>query len=227
MKEKIVIKNIFWDVDGVLADLNHAYFVFLKNHVKFKDMFVNYNYADLPEMLPMNTEKYGAMELTTHPTLGKELDYEFCHSDDFYFFRPLYPHTPEVLKRLDKLGYKQITMSAGFNMDKKKKLLARVMSDVPFVEIEAVEHDKAGMHAGSTKESRMLDVMKKHGMKPEETLLVDDRIYNIYSAIKAGVKPVRFRSEFTTDSPADLSDVPEVKDILEFEQWLLNNTTMN
>jgi phosphoglycolate phosphatase-like HAD superfamily hydrolase len=26
------IKNIFWDVDGVLADLNHAYYHFLTGH---------------------------------------------------------------------------------------------------------------------------------------------------------------------------------------------------
>ena len=36
-KVKPIIKNIFWDVDGVLANLNFAYFNFLKNHKNYKD----------------------------------------------------------------------------------------------------------------------------------------------------------------------------------------------
>lgn len=223
--KKLVIKNIFWDVDGVLANLNHAYYCFIKNHPQFKGDFKDLEYRDLPKALPINKEKYGAMELSTHPKLGKDLDSAFCHSDDYYFDRPLYPGTEKILKELDKLGYNQITMSAGFDMTKKKQLLARVLKGLEFIKIEAVEHDKAGMDAGSTKEARMLEVMKKYGMKPEETILVDDRIYNIYSAMKAGVHPVRFRSEFTTDSPADLKDVPEVDNIYELRDWLLNNTT--
>jgi len=225
-EKKLIIKNIFWDVDGVLANLNHAYYCFIKNHPKFKDEFKNIEYKDLPKALPINTEKYGAMELTTHPTLGKDLDYEFCHSDDYYFDRPLYPGTAKILKELDNLGYTQITMSAGFDMTKKKELLARVLKGLDFIKVEAVEHDKAGMHAGSSKEAKMLEVLNKFGLKPEETVLVDDRIYNIYSAIKAGVHPVRFRSEFTTDSPEDLKNVPEVENIYQFKDWLLNNTTM-
>ena len=35
-KVKPIIKNIFWDVDGVLANLNFAYFNFLKNHKNYK-----------------------------------------------------------------------------------------------------------------------------------------------------------------------------------------------
>ena len=50
--------------------------------------------------------------------------------------------------------------------------------------------------------------------------------YNIYSAIKAGIHPIRFRSEFTTDSPYDLKDVPEVDNIYQVKDWLLNNTVM-
>lgn len=221
---KPIVKNIFWDVDGVLADLNHAYYAFIKNHPKFKEHFKNFEYRDLPEALPVNTEKFGAMELKSHPTLGTELDYEFCHSEDYYFDRPLYPGTAKILKELNELGYNQITMSAGFNMEKKMKLLNRVLDGLDFIKIEAVEHDKAGMEAGSTKEARMLQVLEKMGAKPEETILVDDRIYNIYSAIKAGIRPVRFRSEFTTDSPADLKDVVEVENIYQFRDWLLNET---
>ncbi len=224
--KKLVIKNIFWDVDGVLADLNHAYYSFIKNHPMFKEKFKDFDYEDLPKALSIDKEKYGAMELKTHPTLGTDLDREFCASNDYYFDRPLYSGTVEVLKELNKLGYLQITMSAGFDIDKKMKLLHKLFNGLDFLKIEAVEHDKSGMEQGNTKEAKMLEVLKKLGAKPEETVLVDDRIYNIYSAIKAGIHPVRFRSEFTTDSPNDLKDIPEVKNIYEFRDWLLNNTTM-
>ncbi len=227
MTDKLVIKNIFWDVDGVLADLNHAYYRFIKSHPKFKEYFKEYEYEDLPKALPVD-EKFGAMELKTHPTLGTELDKEFCASEDYYFDRPLYPGTAEVLRELNDMGYLQMTMSAGFNMDKKKELLRRILGALTdFLKIEVVEHDKAGMEQGSSKEAKMLAVLEKLGAKPGETVLVDDRIYNIQSAINAGVHPVRFRSEFTTDSPEKLKDVPEVKDIRQFKEWLLNNTTMN
>lgn len=223
---KLVIKNIFWDVDGVLANLNHAYYCFIKNHSDFKEHFKNFEYKDLPEALPIDKVKFGAMELKTHPTLGVDLDKKFCASDDFYFDRPLYPGTEKVLKQLNCMGYLQMTMSAGFNMDKKKELLKRILGDLTdFLKIEVVEHDKAGMEQGSTKEAKMLAVLAKLGAKPEETVLVDDRIYNIYSAKKAGIHAVRFRSEFTTDSPDDLNDVPEVENIYQFRDWLLNNTT--
>ena len=106
-------------------------------------------------------------------------------------------------------------------------MLKRIFGDLTdFLKIEVVEHDKAGMEQGSTKEAKMLAVLEKLGAKPEETILVDDRIYNIYSAIKAGVHPIRFRSEFTTDSPEDLKDVPEVENIYQLKDWLLNNTVM-
>lgn len=224
---KLVIKNIFWDVDGVLANLNHAYYSFIKNHPQFKEYFKQFEYKDLPLALPIDKEKYGAMELKTHPTLGVELDKVFCASDDYYFDRPLYPGTAKILKELNDMGYLQITMSAGFETNKKRELLNRIFGDLTsFLKIEVVEHDRAGMHAGSTKEAKMLEVLSKLGAKPEETILVDDRIYNIYSAIKAGIHPIRFRSEFTTDSPYDLKDVPEVDNIYQVKDWLLNNTVM-
>ena len=61
-------------------------------------------------------------------------------------------------------------------------------------------------------------MIKKNNFKPNEIVLVDDRIYNIYSALKAGIHAIRFRSEFTLPNPPDLKDIPEVKDIREFLQ---------
>ena len=59
----------------------------------------------------------------------------------------------------------------------------------------------------------------KRGYKEKKSgKVVDDRIYNIYSALKAGIHAIRFRSEFTLPNPPDLKDIPEVKDIREFLQ---------
>ena len=47
------IKNIFWDVDGVLADLNHAYYHFLTGHPNYRDQFKGLKWEQLPEVLPI------------------------------------------------------------------------------------------------------------------------------------------------------------------------------
>ena len=210
------IKNILWDVDGVLANLNHAYYCFIKNHPQFKDHFKQYLYKDLDKALPIEREKYGSIELKTHPTLGEKLDKTFCESNDYYFDRPLYYGTKQVLRYLNDQRYNQFILSAGFNLEKKKQLLDILFSDLDFLKIEIVLHDKNGMHAGNTKETRILDILNKNALKKNETVLIDDRIYNIRSALRAGIYAIRFRSEFTTPLPDDLKDIPEVKNIWEF-----------
>jgi FMN phosphatase YigB (HAD superfamily) len=78
----------------------------------------------------------------------------------------------------------------------------------------------------SAKEDMLKECFEKYGLKAEETILVDDRIYNLYAAINAKVNPVRMRCEFTSDLPEELKWVPEVKNIVELRDWLLSNTTM-
>ena len=51
------ISTIFWDVDGVLADLNFAYFNFLKNHPNYRDDYRDLEWQDLEKvysLLPGN-----------------------------------------------------------------------------------------------------------------------------------------------------------------------------
>jgi len=221
--KKPVIKNIFWDVDGVLADLNFAYFNFLKNHPNYKDKYGNIEWKDLPKVLPI-VPKYGALELKTHPELGTQLDYDFCHSPEFFVNRPLYPNVVEVLRELDELGYRQFTMSATFNVEVKTKFLKDLLAEVTdFLAIECVQHGEF-MH-DTAKEDMLKYCFKKYGLKAEETILVDDRVYNLYAAINVGAHPIRMRCEFTTDSPPELNWIPEVKSVVELKEWLFNNTT--
>ncbi|MDD4520254.1 MAG: HAD hydrolase-like protein [Alphaproteobacteria bacterium] len=222
--EKPIVKNIFWDVDGVLANLNFAYFNFLTKHPKYAKMYKDLKWEDLSKALPI-VPKYGALELKTHPTLGVEMDYDFCHSPEFFSNRPLYPNVVETLKELNKKGYRQFTMSATFNVEAKKKLLNKLLAEVSdFLVIECVEHGKF-MH-DTAKEDMLKQSFEKYGLKAEETILVDDRIYNQYAAINVGAMPIRMRCEFTSDLPPELSFIPEVKDVVALKNWLYENTRM-
>jgi phosphoglycolate phosphatase-like HAD superfamily hydrolase len=213
------IKNIFWDVDGVLADLNHAYYHFLTGHPNYREQFKGLKWEQLPEVLPILPE-YGALELKTHPVLGTEMDRDFCADQTFFRDRPLYPKVIEVLKELNQLGYRQFTMSATFDLEAKTAYLRDILSPViDFLTIECVQHGEF-MH-DTAKIDRLRDCYQKYNLNPKETILVDDRIYNQYAAIESGAHPVRMRCEFTTDSPTEFSWIPEFANIQEVKDWLL------
>ncbi len=215
----MTINNIFWDVDGVLADLNFAYFNFLKNHPNYSSDYQELEWQDLEKVLPINA-KYGALELKTHPTKGEQMDRDFCASPEFFNNRPLYPDVVKTLKELDQLGYRQFTLSATFDVETKKKLLNSLLAEVTdFLTIECVQHGEF-MH-DTAKEDMLKACFKKYGLNAAETILVDDRIYNQYAAIHAGASPVRLRCEFTTDLPEALDWIPECKTVTEVKDWLI------
>lgn len=212
------IKNIFWDVDGVLADINYAYFNFLKNHPKYAPMYKDLKWEDLDKALPIHPT-YGALELKNHPTMGVQMDKDFCSAPEFFENRPLYPNVLETLRALNQQGYRQFTLSASFDPEVKRRFLTKLLAPVSdFLTIECVGHG-AFLH-DTTKEGKFLECFKKYGLNPEETLLVDDRIYNQYAAIHVGVLPLRMRCEFTSDLPADLSWINEVHNLPEVKDWL-------
>ena len=214
-----IIKNIFWDVDGVLADLNHAYYPFLTQHPKYANQYKDLKFDELDKVLPVDP-KYGALELKTHPTQGEAMDYDFCHSD-FFTKRLLYPGTIEALNRFHELGYRQFTLSATFNVEAKKKLLNQLLAPVAsFLTIECVQHGQF-MH-DTAKEDSLKACFEKYHLLADETILVDDRIYNQYAAIHVGAHPVRYRSPFTTDLPPDLKWIPEVHNMQELEELFTN-----
>ena len=220
----MIIKNIFWDVDGVLANLNYAYYNFLTKHPKYAPKYGNIKWEDLPKVLPI-VPKYGALELKTHPEDGVEMDYDFCHSPEFFTNRPLYPDVIETLKYFHDKGYRQFTMSATFDVETKKRFLTQLLGEVTdFLTIECVQHGKF-MH-DSAKEDMLKACFEKYGLEADETILVDDRIYNQYATINVGAHPIRYRCEFTTDLPEDLKWIPEVHSLEELKTWLEDNTTM-
>lgn len=217
---KASIRNIFWDVDGVLADLNYAYYHFLTEHPKYRDQYKGLKWEDLPTVLPILPE-YGALELKTHPEQGSEMDRDFCADQTFFRNRPLYPNVIEVLKDLDKLGYRQFTMSATFDVEAKRAYLEDILAPVAdFLTIECVQHGEF-MH-DTAKIDRLKWCYQKYELEPEETILVDDRIYNQYAALESGAHPIRLRCEFTTDLPPDLDWIPEFENVEAVKNWLLD-----
>ncbi len=231
---KPIIKNIFWDVDEVLANLDNAYYRFLTEHPNYKDQYKDLKWEDLPKALPIDP-KFGSLELTSHPTMGKEFNHDFCHnSGEIYFDRPLYPNVVETLKELHEKGYRQFTMSSGFNAEIKRKMIADTLGpELSFVTIEVVEHQKSTSDAShgkamvGEKEQRIIECLKKYNLVPEETVMVDDRIFNCDTALKVGMHAVRCRPGFTTDTPSDRKFDAEVNNVVEFKDWLLNNTTID
>ena len=230
---KSIIKNIMWDDDGVLANLDHAYYRFLTEFPKYKETYKDLKWEDLPKALPIDP-KFGSLELTSHPTMGKDFNEDFCHnSGEIYFDRPLYPEVINTLTELHKMGYFQMTMSSGFNAEVKRKMIADILGEqLSFIHIEVVEHQKSTQDANhgkamvGEKEQRIIECLKKYNMKPEETVLVDDRIFNCQTAIKTGMHAVRCRPGFTTDTPPDVKAGldAEVFSVEEFKNWLINNT---
>ncbi len=218
--DRTKIKNIFWDVDGVLADLNFAYFHFLTQHSNYRERYGSMQWEQLPEVLPIVPE-YGALELKTHPELGTEMDRDFCADQSFFTNRPLYPNVIEVLKELNERGYRQFTMSATFDVEKKKAYLTDILSPVTdFLVIECVQHGEF-MH-DNAKTDMLKDCYQRYGLEPDETILVDDRIYNQHAAIDSGAHPVRMRCEFTTDLPEDLAWIPEFPNVQAVRDWLVD-----
>ncbi len=227
---KLTIKNIMWDVDGVLANLDHAYYRFLTEHENYKMLYKNLKFEDLAKALPIS-EAFGALELSTHPTLGKQFNHDFCYnSGDIYFDRPLYEGIIELLNDLDKNGYFQLTMSAGFNQAVKEKMIADTLGEeISFVHIEVVEHKKTSEskhHAMiGEKEARILDCLDKYKLNAKETLMVDDRIFNCKTGMKLGMPVIRPRWAITQPAAPALG-ITEVKTVSEFRSWLNSNTIL-
>ena len=218
---KSSIQNIFWDVDGVLADLNYAYYHFLTGHPNYRDQYKDLTWEQLPEALPIVPE-YGALELKTHPEHGEQMDRDFCADQSFFRNRPLYPGVIETLKELNELGYRQFIMSATFDVEKKKAYLEDILAPVTdFLTIECVQHGE--FMQDTAKKDSLLACYQKYDLLPEETILVDDRIYNLHAAIDSGSHPIRMRCEFTTDLPRELSWIPELPNVVAFKQWLVDN----
>ena len=198
-----MIKNILFDLDEVLVDCNHSYLTFLHTLPEYKDVTL----ADFPRLFP-DDFWMGSYELNdrfkdawlAHPSWGD---------------RPIFPGALDTLERLKHKGYKMaIITAASGRADEKREWVRKRLGDY-IGDIEVCLH--------GDKTRFILEILKRHKLKAEETVLIDDRFANLHSAINAGIKAVWRKPNLGHDKlPPDLAHLPTVNNLEEFETWLRN-----
>lgn len=190
------IKNIIFDVDGVLLDLDASYINFLKEHYpEHKDI----SYTDLKTLFPIEAHD-GAIELSRE--LGKHF-FETPHYDN----RPLLDGVMETLYSLKDKGLKFFILSAADHPQRKEKFLKETFGDI----FDSMEFSSSG----KSKEEGLEHIVDKYNLKKEETLFIDDRFYNIRAGINSGVNVIRKEPVNALPLPDDLSHVKTIYNLKE------------
>ena len=201
-----MIKNIIFDIDGVLTNLDFCYFNFLRKTYK---AFENIKYEDLPVLFPIHPDD-GAFELPSR------FSGDFANSP-YYCERPVFEGAMDVLHSLKKKGINLFTLSAAADPAKKLKWLEGVFVNI----FNAFEFSPIGI----SKDKALIGVLEKYSLDKDETIFIDDRFFNIKSGLRAGVHTVRMQPEFNLPLPEELSDVKSFKSLTAFEKYIddINN----
>jgi len=201
----MAIKNIFFDLDGVLVDLDHSFVGALRTLPEYKDITP----ADLPRLFP-DSFGTGSFEL---PERFKIHDWI---NSPFWGDRPIYPGVLDALARLKERGfYMAIISAASGRVEKKRVWIAERFGDY-VADIEISSHYES-------KDEFIKDMLARHRLKKEETVMLDDRFPNLRSALGAGIGAVWRKPDIGADRlPADLAALPVVKSLEEFEKLLGN-----
>jgi len=169
----MTIKNIIFDLSGVLIDDVHAVYssymyVFRKNNVKeltlqeFKDEFVLPYYIFTKKYIPGKD-----------PAELKKIFYEFYNKNDFK--SKAFKETKPLLEFLKKKQIKAIVLSAKHQLFVEKDL-----------EENSIKSYFTAIYGSVTNKAEVInEIMKKHRFSPEETAYVGDMTHDI-DAGKAG-----------------------------------------
>ena len=191
-----MIKNIIFDIDGVLVSLDKCYLNFLRaTYAPYKDI----TYEEMVRLWPLSDDE-GAFDLPGH------LFADFMHSSH-YSRRPLFQNTIPVLKELKKAGITLITLTVAAFPEKKRPWLVGTFGDL----FDAYEFSPPM----TPKDNRLEQLVAHYKLNKNETLFIDDRFSNIRAGIKAGLKVVRMQPELSLPLPADLKHVPSISDLQE------------
>ena len=200
-KESLMIRNIIFDVDGVLVDCDQCYLSFLKNtYEEFKDI----TDEDLPTLFPISPDN-GAIKLP--PNFSEDFK-----KSPYYFYRPLFEDTMTVLTSLKKKGLKLFTLSAARDPQKKLKWIEKTFTGL----FDAFEFSPSGQ----PKNSALKDLLEKHSLNKEETIFIDDRFQNIRAGINVSVHTVRMQPKHSLPLPKELSHIKSLSSMTEFGKYV-------
>ena len=140
--------------------------------------------------------------------------------------------TAETVRRLTEMGVKTVLglSNVSFGLPNRNVINGEFLRQMIEMKLTAAiinptlkpRADKYARKALAGQDKGCADyIANVGGIKAEETVLVDDRIYNQHAAINVGAHPVRYRCEFTTDLPEDMKWIPEMHSLEEFKTWLL------
>ncbi|MDR2098914.1 MAG: HAD hydrolase-like protein [Rickettsiales bacterium] len=199
------VRNIIFDVDGVLVSVNRAYFEYLRSFPQYKDI----TFEDLPKICPIS-DFDGSFSLTQE--FQSALPLSFWKSE-FLYKRPIFEGVPEVLRSLKACGYRLFTMSAAFDPEGKGKWLRGLFGDLLMLGFSPPVQGK---------EQALRGLMVEYGMRPEETVFIDDRFSNIRAGLALGLHVVRMQPEFYLPLPPDLAvRVPVVRNMRELKDYVM------
>lgn len=196
-----MIKNVIFDVDGVLVDINRCYIEFLKNtYAKFS----NIKPDDLPVLFPIDPND-GAIKLSA------EFTRDFRHSP-YYLYRPLFDDTKNVLQSLKENGFRLFTLSAASNPARKYKWVSKEFGNI----FDAYEFSPSGQ----SKAAALQDLLEKHSLDKTETIFIDDRLQHIRAAIMVGCHTIRREPQYSLPLHHDLAHVNVVKSMTEIADFI-------
>lgn len=191
-----MIKNIIFDVDGVLINRDTVCTQFLRNNFSkysgMSDAEIIKNYkCDIPG-------NYKDLELES--AAFKQLS----HSSE-YFNRPLLDGVIDTLHQLKNMNIRMFTLSAATSPDKKRPVLERIFgTNLLTFEFSATDSKTTGLQ----------NILDKYNLKPAETLFIDDSLMFLYEGVTLGIVPVHSEILFYEPAPDGMLVIHEFKDIL-------------
>ena len=196
-----MIKNVIFDVDGVLVDCDQCYLNFLQKTYK---EFQNITYDELPVIFPISPDN-GAVRLS--PRFSDEFK-----SSPYYSYRPLFKETMQVLHSLKKKELRLFTLSAARNPARKRKWMDEIFGNI----FDGLEFSPSG----EPKDKALIDLLEKYSLNKEETIFIDDRFHNIRAGMKVGIRTVRMHPQNSLPLPAELSHIKSLNNLTEFEKYI-------
>lgn len=201
-----MIKNIIFDIDGVLVDMEDSCYRFLK--ATYPE-FENIKYTDMEKHFPIKASD-GSFDLTKpHSLVWKD--------SPFYLDRPPYEDTFISLQKLKDAGLRLFALTAAIDIDTKKEWVEKLFS--PYFESAEVSL------AGTSKKASLEHIISKFGLNKDETFFIDDRFMNVRDGLATGIYVARMRRGINLSLPPDLKHVQEFMNMKDFLQYIFDTNT--